>query len=142
LGAKGALSPRRVQDPKEAKASVLDYKRAAGFIVALVKRMSRIACYTKADTYRIRVDPSLTIGIAGGAHLGAKKILIYDAYVDPHSEMGPRNRGAGRSLRDKHIWVVYTLKMMDQLPVVEPSDIDRPANTMDAKMRKIQQDPP
>ena len=38
--------------------------------------------------------------------------------------------------------MVNTLQILDQPAVVEPPDIDQPANTMDAYMGEIQQDPP
>jgi len=88
------------------------------------------------------MGPSLTTGITEGAQAGAIKILIYDAYVHPKSDLDPENCGAGTPLRAKHTWVVNTLKMLDQLPQVEPPDIDQPNNTMDAKMGEILQDPP
>ena len=62
------------------------------------------------------MDPSLTAVITRGAHAGVKKILINDAYVHPQSNLDASNCGAGTSLRDRHIWVVNTMKMLDHLP--------------------------
>ena len=88
------------------------------------------------------MDPNLTAGITGGAHAGAKKILVYDAYVHPLSDLDPGNYGAGTPLRDGHTWVVNTRKTTDQLHEVEPTDIDQPNNTADTQMGEIPQDPP
>jgi len=81
------------------------------------------------------------MGITGGAHAGAKKILIYDAYVNPRSDLDPENCGAGTPLRDMHTRVVNTMKMMGRLLEVEPLDIDQPSNTSGEKMGEISQDP-
>jgi hypothetical protein len=83
------MSPRRVQDPEGAKTLVVSYKTAAGATSAIVKRRFQITCYTEPDTGRLRVDPALTAGIIACSHTGAKKILIYDAYVHPQSDLDP-----------------------------------------------------
>ena len=77
LGAKGAMSPGRVQDPEGAKTVVISFNTAAGAVATVVKRRFLITCYTETDTGRIRMDPSLTAGQTSGSHTGAKKILIY-----------------------------------------------------------------
>ncbi len=89
------MSPGRVQDPEGAKLLLISYASTAGATAALIKRRFEIIYYTKPDTGRLRVDPSLTAGITGGAHAGARKILIYDAYVHPQSDLDPGNCGAG-----------------------------------------------
>ena len=73
LGAEGAMSPGRVQDPEGAKTVVISYATAAGAIAAVIKRMFLITCYTEPDRGRLRVDPALAAGITCGAHDGAKK---------------------------------------------------------------------
>jgi hypothetical protein len=88
------------------------------------------------------VNPALAAGITSGAHAGAKRILMYDAYVHPQSDLDSGKCGAGTTLRDRHTWVVNTLKMLEQLPEVKPPDIDQPNNTSDAEMGEILQDPP
>jgi hypothetical protein len=79
LGTEGAMSPGRLQDPEGAKTVVISYASTAGAIAGVIKRKFQITSYTKPNTGRLRVDPSLTTGITRGAHAGAKKILIYDA---------------------------------------------------------------
>ncbi len=59
------------------------YIKSAGATTTIVKRRFQITCYTEPGTGRLRVDPALTAGIITGPHMGAKKILIYDAYVHP-----------------------------------------------------------
>jgi hypothetical protein len=45
--------------------------------------------------------------------LKGKKILIYDAYVHPQLDLDPINYGAGTTPRDRNVWVLNTLKMLD-----------------------------
>ena len=114
-------------------------KTTAGATVAIVKRRFQITCYTEQDTGRLRVDPALIAGIVAGSHTGAKKILIYDAYVHPQSDLDPGNCGAGTTPRDRNAWMVNTLKRMDHLPEVEPPDTHQPEGDLDAEMGEIPQ---
>ena len=116
---------------------MVSYTTAAGATATIVKRGLQITCYTEPDTGRLRVAPALTTGIIGGSYTGAKKILIYDAYVHPQSDLDPRNCRAGTTLRDKNAWVVNTLKRMDQFPKVEPPDTHQPEGYLDAEMGEI-----
>jgi len=116
---------------------VVSYKTTAGATSAIVKRMFQITCYTEPDTGRLRVDPALTAGLITGSHSGAKKILIYDAYVHPQSDLDPGNCGAGTTLRDRNAWVVNTLKRMDQFQEVEPPDNHQLESDLDAEMGEI-----
>ncbi len=92
---------------------MVSYRTAAGATATIVKRKFQITCYTEPDTGRLRVDPALTTRIIASSHSGAKKNLIYDAYVHPQSDLDPGNCGAGTTLRDRNAWVVNTLKRMD-----------------------------
>jgi hypothetical protein len=53
LGAEGAMSPGRVQDPEGAKTITLSYNTPAGAIDAIIKRRFLITCYTEQDTGRL-----------------------------------------------------------------------------------------
>ena len=53
--------------------------------------MFEITYNRETETSRLRVEPALTPVIVGGAHSEALKNLIYDAYVDPLSDMDQRN---------------------------------------------------
>ena len=53
LGAEGAMSPGRVQDPEGAKTITISYNSPAGAIAAIVKRRFLISCYTEQDTGRL-----------------------------------------------------------------------------------------
>ena len=68
---------------------MVSYRTAAGATATIIKRRFQITCYTEPDTGRLRVDPALTARIIAGSHPGAKKILIYDAYVHPQSNLDP-----------------------------------------------------
>ena len=50
MGAKGAMSPGRVQDPEGAKIIVLGYKTAAGAVTSVIKHKFVITCFTEAKT--------------------------------------------------------------------------------------------
>jgi hypothetical protein len=89
LGAEGAVSPERVQDPEGAKTLVVIYRTTSGATTTIIKRRFQVTCYIEPDTGRLRVDPAFTTGIIRGSHTGAKKNLIYDAFVHPQSDLDP-----------------------------------------------------
>jgi len=133
MGAKGAMSPRRVQDPEGAKTITISYNSPAGAIATIVKRRFLITCYTKQDIGRLRLDPALTTGIIAGARTCAKKILIYDAIIHSLSDLDPTHCGPGTTPRDRITCVVNILKTMEQFTAViivdqderpEPEDLD------------------
>ena len=109
LGAEGAMSPRRVQDPEGTKTIVISFNTAARAVAAVVKRRFFITCYTEADTGHLRLDPTLTAGQSAGSHTGAKKILIYDTHPHPLTSLDPSNCGKGTTPRDRNTWVMNTL---------------------------------
>ena len=45
-------------------------------------------------------------------------ILIYDAHVHLLSNLDPINCGPGTILRDKSLWVINALKVMEQFPAI------------------------
>jgi hypothetical protein len=67
------MFPGRVQDPEGAKTIVLNYKLAAGAIVAMVKHMFLLTCYNEKHTGRMRLDAALTSGRTAGPQQGANK---------------------------------------------------------------------
>ncbi len=93
LGAEGAMSPGRVQDPEGAKTITLSYNTPSGAITSIIKRIFLITCYTEQDTGRLRLDPALNAGTTTGARSGAKKTLIYDSHMHPLSAPDPVNCG-------------------------------------------------
>ena len=101
MGAEGAMSPGRVQDPKGAKIIVLSCKTAAGAVATVIKHMFVITCFTEAETGRLRLDPVLTSSKTSGEKSGAKKILIYDASPHSLSDLNPAKCGMGTTPRDK-----------------------------------------
>ena len=129
LGADGAMSPGRVQDPEGAKKITLSYNTPAGAIAAITKRRFLITCYTEHDTSRLRLDPALTSGTTAGARSGAKKILIYDSYMHPLSALDPVNCGPGTTPRDKTTWVGNTLKVMEHFDPIPLPEEEAPPNT-------------
>jgi hypothetical protein len=110
------MSPGRVHDPEGAKTLVISYTSTTGATTTVIKRRFQITCYTEPETRRLRVDPALTVGHTGGAHSGATRILIYDAHAHPLSDPDQANCGAGTTLRDRHNWVVNTLKNVRPAP--------------------------
>jgi hypothetical protein len=90
---------------------LLSYKTAAGTINAVNKEMLlTITCYTKADTWRLRMDHSLTTDDTTRANEGAKHILIYDATIYRHCDMYPTKCGPGASPRGRQAWAVKCKK--------------------------------
>ena len=83
----------------------------------------------------MRMDPTLTSGRKVGAHLGTKKILIYDATPHPLLYLNPRKFGPGTTPRDKQIWPTNLLKHVEQLPNMEYTPIGHTnaAEDMDTK---------
>ena len=67
LGAEGAMSPGRVQDPEGAMIIVLSYNTTAGAFATVVKHMFLLTCYTEEHTGRLRLDAALTSGRTAGA---------------------------------------------------------------------------
>jgi hypothetical protein len=67
LGAEGAMSPGRVQDPQGAKTIVLSYKTTTGAVAIVVKHRFMLTCYTEEHTGRMRLDAALTSGRTAGA---------------------------------------------------------------------------
>ena len=56
IGAEGAMSSDRVQDPEGAKTVVISYATTAGATTTVIKRMFQITCYIEPYTTRLRVD--------------------------------------------------------------------------------------
>jgi len=56
LGAGGAMSTGRVQDPEGAKTTILLYKTAAGAAVAIHEQNLKIVCFIDTQTGRLGVD--------------------------------------------------------------------------------------
>jgi hypothetical protein len=54
------MSPRRVQDLEGAKIDVISFYTVTGAVVAVLKRMFLLTCYTEVDTGRLRLDLALT----------------------------------------------------------------------------------
>jgi hypothetical protein len=118
------MTLRKVQDLEGAKVINLNYNSSAGAIAAVIKRMFFITCYTEQDT-RLRLDPALTTGIVAGTRTTrAKKILIYDAHARPLSDLDPSNCRPGITIRDKSVWVINTLKVIEQFPADITPDQD------------------
>jgi hypothetical protein len=60
LGARGAMSTGRVQDPEGAKTIILSYKTAAGAAAAIQRQNLKIVCFTDTQTSRLIVDKQST----------------------------------------------------------------------------------
>jgi hypothetical protein len=66
LGAGGAMTPRRIQDPEGAKTIVVSYKTSAGAAAAVSRQHFKIACSTDPKTGMLKVNKDTTLG--GGAY--------------------------------------------------------------------------
>ena len=62
LGARGIMTPDRIQDPEGAKTIVASFKSAAGAIAAIQRQTLRYVCYSDADNGRLRIDRAATTG--------------------------------------------------------------------------------
>ncbi len=60
--------------------------------------------------------------------------MIYDSSMHPLSNLNPSKCGNGMTPRDKHIWAVNTLKLMEQLQaIIVPSDAATNKDDMDTR---------
>ena len=101
-----------------AKTTVRNYKTTAGTPATIIQHMLTIACYTEAETRRLRLDPTLTSDRTMEAEPGIKKILIYDATPHPLLDLILAKCGPWTTPRDKQLWATHMLKHVEQLPYV------------------------
>jgi len=90
LGAGGAMSTGRVQDPEGAKTIILSYKTAAGAVTTISRQNLKIVCFGDTHTGRLRVDTHTTAGGKQDCNMqGRRMVLIYMASMHSGSSLNP-----------------------------------------------------
>ena len=62
VGARGVMTPGRIQDSEGAKGVVISFKSATGAILAVKGQPFKIGCFSDIVSGRLRVDPDATAG--------------------------------------------------------------------------------
>ncbi len=122
LGAAGAMSTGRVQDPEGAKTIILSFKTAAGAVAAIQRQTLKIVCFTDTNPCRLMVDILATLGgKQDGSKQGKRMILIYKSNMHSTSSMNPTQctQRTDRNARQK--WLITTLRQLEQYqPTTDP----------------------
>jgi len=139
LGAAGAMSTGRVQDPEGAKTIILTYKTAAGAVAAIQRQTLKIVCFTDRDTGRLRVDIPATLGgKQDSSKQGRRIILIYKSSMHAGSIMNPAQCTQRTDRNSRQKWIITTLQQLEQYQPTPDPPIQ--FNT-DADMGEQEQDP-
>jgi hypothetical protein len=86
IGARGAMSTGRVQDPEGAKTIILSYKTAAGAAATIHRQNLKIVCFIDTPIGKFRVDKQATAGEKQDPSMqGRRMVLIYR--INMHSEL-------------------------------------------------------
>jgi hypothetical protein len=94
LGARGAMSTGRVQDPEGAKTIILSYKTATRAVAAIQRQNLKIVCFidthTHTHTSRLMVDTPATVGGKQDPNMqGKRMVLIYMTSMHSGSSLNP-----------------------------------------------------
>ena len=114
LGAAGAMSTGRIQDPEGAKTIILSYKTATGAVDAIQRQTVKIVCFTDNDTGRLNVDIPATLGgKQDGSKQGRRMILIYKTSMHANSSLNPTQctQRTDRNARQK--WIINTVQQLE-----------------------------
>jgi len=90
LGARGAMSTGRIQDPEGAKTTILSFKTSAGAALVISRQNIKLVCFTDLTTGRLRVDADATTGGKQDNNAqGRRMFLIYRTNMHPGSKLNP-----------------------------------------------------
>ena len=90
LGAGGAMSTRRIQDPEGAKTIILSFKTSPGVALAISQHNIKLTCFADVLSGRLRVDTYATAGEKQDNNAkGRRMVLIYKTNMHPGSILNP-----------------------------------------------------
>ena len=115
LGAGGAMSTRRIQDPEGAKTIILSFKTTAGATMAISRMNIKLICFVDVLTERLRVDAD---AIARGkqdnsAHI-RRMVLICKTNMHPVSIPNPEQCTPMVDRNARKRWLTTTMRQLDQ----------------------------
>jgi len=117
LGAGGAMTLGRIQDPKGAKTLVVSYKTAARAAAAISRQLFKIVGFADPNLDKLTID---TNPIMGGKQDPYKQIrgMILVSMTSMHSESHLNSAPCGPKADPKtiHTWLIGTLPRLDHYP--------------------------
>ena len=112
----------RIQDPKEAKTTVVSYKTTTRAAARIGRQLFKIVCFEESISGKLIVDTYATMG---GKHdpnkQRRKMILVYKTSMHAKSQLNSAPCGPKADPRTKHTWLIRTLRHLDQYsPTIRP----------------------
>jgi hypothetical protein len=114
LGAGGAMTPGRIQDPEGAKLIVVSYKTAAGAAAAISRQTFKIICTADTKTGRLSVYKNENIAEARDPVAQRRMILVYRTAMHTASQLNPSQCSIRSEPRLRNKWLTNTLRTLEQ----------------------------
>ena len=115
IGARGATSTGRVQDPGGAKTIILSYKTVAGAVATIHRQNLKIVCFADTQTGRLRVENQATTGGKQDSSMQVNRmVIIYKTNMHLGSSLNPAQCMQRSSRTARQRWLITTLQHLKQ----------------------------
>ncbi len=115
LGAGGAITQGRIQDPEGAKIIVISFKSATRSIAVTHRQTLKFVCFADTDSGRLVTN---TTAIVGGkqnlALKGRRVILIYKTLLHQESSLEPEPCTTRTNAMSRLNWILAHIKQIDK----------------------------
>ncbi len=123
LGAMGAMTPGRVQDPEGAKHIVISYMTIARSLTTVARHLYKVVCYVDPASCCLHVDQATVTGGKQYSVLqGRRVLLIYKIVVHPEASLTPEKCASKADHRAICQRLVSRLSHLDKYRLVPSQD--------------------